>query len=134
MANTITGRIIAIGETTQIPTRSDKPLYKRDVTIDCTRRDPVTGERSKYENTPQLEFTGDGCRDLDSFRAGDVVTISFEVNGSRYTDRSGQQKIFTRIRAYRIERYQTAPEPQPQPQPQPMPQFPPQPIQGELPF
>ena len=69
MANQITGRIIEIGQTVQIPSKSGgSPFTKREFSLDATTYDPYTGERSEYENIIPLEFSGDKCAELDRFR------------------------------------------------------------------
>ena len=92
----------------------------------------MTGERG-FDNFPTLEFSGDKCAELDQFKIGEIVTVSFDLQGTKY-EKDGQTKFFTRVRGYKIERRQVQ---QPQvlqqqyaPQggyaPQPAPQFPPQ--------
>jgi len=103
MANTLTGKVLYIYPTQQITSKDgSKTIMKRSIVIDCTRFDPYTGERG-IENTPLLEFTGDRCAELDKFQVGQVVTISFDVQGTRYKDKQGVEQIFTRVRPYRIE-------------------------------
>lgn len=131
MANTITGKIFSIGSTQTIPSKNGgQPFQKRDVILDTTRFDPYTGERG-FENYPLIEFTGEKCKDLDGYQAGQVVTISFDLQGGFYDAQDGTKKNFTRIRAYKIEaRAVTAHAPQPQAQTvqqqRPQPQYPPQ--------
>ena len=105
MANTITGRILSISPTEYITTKKGDNMPKRTVVIDCTRFDPWTGEKQGYENTPELEFASDLCAQLDQFKAGDVVSVAFDVTGSKYTNRDGIEKVFTRVRPFRIEKY-----------------------------
>ena len=51
MSNQITGRLIGIGHTLQIPSKnSNEPLLKREFLLDATTYDPYTGQRSEYEN------------------------------------------------------------------------------------
>ena len=77
MANQITGRIIEIGQTVQIPSKNGGSSFtKREFILDATTYDPYTGERSEYENIIPLEFSGDKCAELDRFNHGDVVTVS----------------------------------------------------------
>ena len=142
MANQLTGKILYIYPPQQIPTKDgSKTIIKRGIVIDCTRFDPYTGERG-FENTPMLEFIGDRCAELDKFQVGQVVTISFDVQGTRYRNKDGVEQIFTRVQPYRIEPKQTqqaAPVQQPAPQPtyqqQPQNFPPPVPEQKEdLPF
>lgn len=76
MANQITGKILYIYPTQQIPSKDgSRTILKRGIVVDCTRFDPYTGERG-FENTPMLEFIGDRCAELDKFQVGQVVTIS----------------------------------------------------------
>lgn len=131
MANQITGKILYIYPTQQLPSKDGSKTYlKRGIVIDCTRLDPYTGERG-FENTPFLEFIGDKCAELDKFQVGHVVTISFDVQGTRYRNKDGVEQIFTRVQPYRIEprqAQQAAPVQQPTPQStyqQPPQNFPP---------
>lgn len=103
MANQITGKILYIYPEQQISSKDmTKTFVKREIVIDCTRFDPYTGERG-FENTPSLEFFGDKCAELDKFQAGQVVTVTFDVQGTRVRNADGVEKIFTRIQPYRIE-------------------------------
>lgn len=111
MANSISGRVIAVSpiQTVAASDPSKQPLKKRMVYLDCTRYDPYTGERSQYENKPLMEFSGDKVLEkvnpkLDAIKAGDVVTISFDIQGMDYQDKAtGKKKNFTGIRCYDIE-------------------------------
>lgn len=123
MANQITGKILYIYPTQQLTSKDgSKTFYKRSIVLDLTRFDPYTGERSQFENTPMLEFTNDRCQELDKFKVGQVVTISFDVQGTRYKDKSGAEQIFTRIQPYKIEAKQQRNEYDPQPTAQPIQQ------------
>lgn len=124
MANTLTGKILYIYPTQQLPSKDGSKTYlKRGIVIDCTRFDPYTGERG-FENTPMLEFIGDRCSELDKYQAGQIVTISFDVQGTRYRNKDGVEQIFTRVQPYRIEARQVQ-QPAPQaPAQQPVPQPP----------
>lgn len=59
MPNQITGRLLAIGQTVQIPTKSGNQFNKREFLLDATTFDPYTGERSQYENILPLEVSED---------------------------------------------------------------------------
>ncbi|MCM1140468.1 MAG: DUF3127 domain-containing protein [Muribaculum sp.] len=118
MANQMTGRIFIIQPTQSIPTKSGGTFYKREIVLDCTRFDPYTGERG-YDNYPVFEFSNDRCSLLDAFQPGDVVTISFDIQG---TKSSQGDRYFNSVRGYKIEHRGNA---QAQPQqsiPQSMPQ------------
>lgn len=128
MANQITGRIIEIGQIVQIPSKSGgSPFTKREFILDATTYDPYTGERSEYENVIPLEFSGDKCAELDRFNQGDVVTISFVLQGRSWTNQDGELKRMASIRCYKIEgRGGASQSPQTVPAPQPAYQQPPQ--------
>lgn len=109
MANTITGKVIAISEIETIASKTPgkEPIKKRSLYMDCTRFDPYTGVRDQYENTPLLEFGGKALETLNNLvaqglKAGDVVTVSFDIQGSKY-EKDGKQQVFTRVRPYNIE-------------------------------
>lgn len=87
MPNQITGRLVYIGQPQEIPSKSGgNPFVKREFILDATTYDPYTGERSQYENVLPLEVSGDKCAELDQFRTGDVITVSF------FPARSGMDK------------------------------------------
>lgn len=104
MANQITGRIIEIGQTVQIPSKNGGSSFtKREFILDATTYDPYTGERSEYENVIPLEFSGDKCAELDRFNQGDVVTVSFVLQGRSWTNQDGELKRMASIRCYKID-------------------------------
>ncbi len=103
MANQITGKVIYIYPQETIPSKNrGKDIIKRAILIDCTRFDPYTGERG-FENTPLLEFIGEKCNELNNFQPGQVVTVTFDVCGTKYKNKDGVENIFTRVQPYKIE-------------------------------
>nr|DAX75869.1 MAG TPA: Single-strand binding protein, single stranded DNA-binding protein.3A [Caudoviricetes sp.] len=132
MANQIIGRVFYIGDTNSIKSKDgSKTYYKRELVLDATRFDGLTGQRG-YDNFPSIEFNGDNCHLLDQLKMGDVVTVSFDLQGTKY-EKDGQTRFFTSIRGYKVEPkqvYQPAQPQTPQPQtPQPpvqQPYYPPQ--------
>lgn len=133
MANQITGRLVYIGQPQEIPSKSGgNPFMKREFLLDATTHDPYTGERSQYENILPLEVSGDKCAELDQFGIGDVITVSFALQGRSWTNQDGELKRMVSIRCYKLEGrkpvvQQTAQTIQPTPQPTPTyQQFPPQ--------
>ena len=119
MPNQVTGRMLAIGQTVQIPSKTGgDPFLKREFLLDATTYDPYTGERSQYENVLPLEVSGDKCAELDHFCIGDVVTVSFALQGRKWQTQDGDLKRMTSIRCYKLEGRtptQAAPHPAPQP-------------------
>ena len=120
MPNQVTGRMLAIGQTVQIPSKTGgDPFLKREFLLDATTYDPYTGERSQYENVLPLEVSGDKCAELDHFCIGDVVTVSFALQGQQWQTQDGELKRMTSIRCYKLEgrtpTQAAAPHPAPQP-------------------
>lgn len=104
MAFQISGIIQHIGNTESIPYQ-DKVFKKRELVLDCSYRNQFTGqiERANY---PKFEFTGNHVDDLNGFNMGDIVTVSFSLNGSR-SEKAGQVRYFTNVQGYKIEKYQS---------------------------
>ena len=134
MAFVLIGRIIAVDQQQTIASKTDasKTFQRRQVYLDCSRYDSITGEQLS-ENRPLLEFGGKGLDQLNELvkqglKKGDLVSIEFAVQGNTYKDAQGNTKNFTGIRPYSIERYvprsqqqqtqHSAPAPAPQPQAQ----------------
>lgn len=145
----IYGRVIALSPVQEIPSReAGKPaMKKRELYLDCTRYDSITGIRDERENKPLLEFGGDKLLEklaaLD-LKKDDVVGVKFAIQGTPYKDeKSGKTKVFTAIRCYDIEVVRKADgsevkQPQqaaaPAPQPAPAPQATSQDGRDNLPF
>ena len=88
---------------------ASKTFQRRQVYLDCSRYDSITGEQLS-ENKPLLEFGGKGLDQLNELvkqglKKGDLVSIEFAVQGTTYKDGQGNTKNFTGIRPYSIERY-----------------------------
>ena len=118
MALKVIGKVHSVGQTQQIASKNGgQPFLKREIVLDATRYDGLTGERG-YDNFPMFEFSGDKCAELDAFKRGDVVEVSFELQGSFYKDKDNVERNFTRVRAYKIEHYAVKSKPASQPQTQ----------------
>lgn len=95
-----------VGPIQNISTRSGNVFVKRDLVLAVRRFDPNTGEPiTDNENTPQITFTGERCRELDNFMEGQMVSVSFDLTGRRFVDAQGQTKYFNDVRGYKIEPY-----------------------------
>lgn len=160
MACKIAGRFIALSQVTVVPSTdpSKQPMKKRELYMDCTRYDSITGEMIGKENKVVLEFGGDKV--LDKFdhtklEKGDVINVDFDLQGNQYTDKNTQKmRVFTAIRCFdfniirragepmKVQQPQaSAPQPTHEPQPAPVPEPQPAPIpapsddpNGGLPF
>lgn len=111
MAFVLIGRIIAVDQQQTVASKNDasKTFQRRQVYLDCSRYDSITGEQLS-ENKPLLEFGGKGLDQLNELcnqglKKGDLVAIEFAVQGNTYKDGQGNVKNFTGIRPYSIERY-----------------------------
>lgn len=100
--NSITGRVHAVSPIEEFPSRNSERVFRRrTLTLDATRHDPYTGERG-YDNFPSVEFTADKVGLLDELKVGQVVTVYYDLQGSKY-EKDGQTRYFTRVRGYKIE-------------------------------
>lgn len=132
MSNQIIGKIKEIGATRSIQSKDGSKTYQmRELILDTTRIDQYTGERS-FENYAQFEFSGDKCAELDNYKVGDIVIISFDLRATSYT-KDGVTKWFSHVIGYKIEYrkspHSEAPQSTQSPQPQNTPKdnpFPPQ--------
>ena len=140
MANTKSGVVLAVGQPQQLKSKEGKVFNKRSLYVDCTTFDPYTGQRSQYENKILFDFMESKMSLLDNIQVGQVVTVSFDLQGSELTGQDGQVKYFVHVRPYKIDvRLVQQPNNQPQP-PQPQYQQPTQPtyqppqVEDDTPF
>ena len=141
--NTKSGVVLAVGQPQQIQSKGGKTYTKRTLYLDCTPHDGITGERSQYENKLLFEFMESKTALLDNIKPGQVVTVSFDLQGSEITGQDGQVKHFIHVRPFGIEvrqvqqpqtPQQLAPQPASQYPPQQAQQFPPQYTNDDAPF
>lgn len=143
--NTKSGVVLAVGQPQQLTSKGGKTFTKRSLYVDCTTFDPYTGQRSPYENKILFDFMEGKTSLLDNVQVGQVVTVSFDLQGLEITEQDGRKKYFTHVRPYNIEvrqmqqpaQQQYAPQggyaPQPASQPQAQ-QFSPQQTDNDMPF
>lgn len=100
----MTGRVLLIGNTEEIPSKNGgEPFKKRVVVLNCTHSD--FGQ--VYENYPCFEFSGKHVDDPAGFAVGEIVTISFALQGTKYQKSANDPvKYFNTISGYKIEKYQ----------------------------
>lgn len=99
MANTIVGRILKVGQTVNVS--REKEFLKRELVLDCSRYDEYTGE--KRENYVSLSFTQKRCEELNGYQPGELVEVSFILNGRKY-EKDGQTRFITDVVGYKVER------------------------------
>lgn len=132
----IYGRVIALSDVQEIPSSDPQKsaMKKRQLYMDCTRYDSITGERIGLENKPLLDFGGEKVLEklgALGLQKDDIVCVKFDIQGNQSKDKTtGKPKLFTSIRCYDCEVVRRAGQPAPQPQ-QPQQQAAPvqQPIQ-----
>lgn len=115
----MTGRVLLIGNVEEIPSKSGgEPFRKRVVVLNCTH----SNYGDVYENYPSFEFSGKHVDDPAGFAVGEIVTISFALQGTKYQKSANDPvKYFNTISGYKIEKYQRGGQTQQQvlpPQPQ----------------
>lgn len=137
MAYKIIGNVYQIYATENRESKNGGTFNSRSLVLIQRRFDPNTGE--EYEpNYPQLDFAGNQCAQLDNFHQGDRVQVSFDVVGVKYTDQMGQEKFFSKLRAFKIEPYVVnraqAPQGQPQAAQPAQPQYQGQPQGPQSPY
>lgn len=110
MVNSKTGVVLAVGQPQQLTSKGGKTFTKRSLYVDCTTFDPYTGQRSQYENKILFDFMESKTSLLDNIQVGQIVTISFDLQGSEITEQDGRKKYFTHVRPYNIEVRQMQPQ------------------------
>lgn len=100
MALKVTGRVLYIGNAENLTSKSSGNTYtKRDLVITLRKFDQYTGQPTDDDgNTPKFTFMGERCKDLDQFKVGDIVTVSFEINGRSFVNRDGKDDYLTDLR------------------------------------
>ena len=118
----IYGRVIALSDVQEIPSSDPQKsaMKKRQLYMDCTRYDSITGERIGLENKPLLDFGGDKVLEklgALGLQKDDIVGVKFDIQGNQSKDKTtGKPKVFTSIRCYDCEVVRRAGQPAPQPQ------------------
>ena len=114
MLNQIIGKIFGIGNTQSFKSKDGNKTYqRRELILDTTRIDQYTGERT-FESFAQFEFSGDKCAELDGFKVGDIVVVSFDLRATSY-EKDGVNKWFSHVIGYKIEYRNTGSNSSPKP-------------------
>lgn len=126
MANTKSGVVLAVGQPQQLTSKGGKVFTKRSLYLDCTTFDPYTGQRSQYENKILFDFMESKTSLLDNIQVGQIVTVSFDLQGSELREQDGRVKYFIHVRPFKVEVKQAQQLQVPQ---QAQGDYPPQPLQ-----
>ena len=134
MANTKSGVVLAVGQPQQLKSKEGKVFNKRSLYVDCTTFDPYTGQRSQYENKILFDFMESKMSLLDNIQVGQVVTVSFELQGGELKEQDGRVKYFVHVRPYKIDVRQVQQPLQPQYQQPAPPAYQPPQVEDDTPF
>jgi hypothetical protein len=86
----LTGKVIAIME-------------KQQVTDTFAKREFVIETDGEYPETVKFELTQAKCEDIDNHKIGDVINVSFNVRGRKWTNKENKDVYFVSVNAWRLE-------------------------------
>ncbi|MFT6783507.1 MAG: hypothetical protein ACJA1A_003447 [Saprospiraceae bacterium] len=77
----------------------------QDVSASFKKREFVLeySENPQYPEYLKMELIQTNCQQLDSFKVGDEIAVSFNLKGRKWTDPKGIVKYFNSLQAWRIE-------------------------------
>lgn len=78
----------------------------QDVSSSFKKREFVVeyAENPQYPEFLKFELIQGNCQLLDDFEPGDLLNISFNLKGRKWTDQKGVVKYFNSLQAWRLER------------------------------
>ena len=91
MALETTGKLIEIYPTQEINDR----FKKREFVVEV-------GENAQYPNYAKFQLVQNKCEDINAFKVGDMVKISFDIRGGKW-EKDGRVNYITNLQAWRIE-------------------------------
>mgnify|MGYP002621744277 CR=1 FL=1 len=99
MANQITGRIYWIGATETITGKSGKSINKRLMWLTPFYFDRYTGEPTAagYDESIEINFSGERCAELDKYQAGQDIVVTFDIRGRVYQNAAGENRNATSV-------------------------------------
>lgn len=97
---TIDGKLIEKSETQEV-TGSFK---KREFVVEYA-------ENPQYPEYLKFELIQANCQQLDQFTEGEMMNISFNLKGRKWTDPKGNVKYFNSLQAWRLEKTADSPPP-----------------------
>ncbi len=99
MSFEISGQLVEIFETQKVSDR----FQKREFVIEIKS----TGNTGfEFVDLIKFQSTQDKCGQLDQFKNGDTVNVSFNLRGRKW-ERDGQVSYFTNLEAWRVDRLQS---------------------------
>ena len=61
-------------------------------------------ENPQYPETIKFELIQANCVQLDSYETGDLMTISFNLKGRKWTNPKGETQYFNSLQAWKLEK------------------------------
>jgi len=98
----------------EIKAKIEKIFATQQVTQTFRKREFVVeyADNPQYPEVIKFECIQDKCDQLDQFAEGQMVNVSFNLKGRKWTDPKGEVKYFNSLQAWRI-----TPESQSEPAP-----------------
>jgi hypothetical protein len=96
----IRATVIAIGETQQVTEK----FKKRDLVVEYA-------ENEKYPEQVKFEANQSACDKLDELRAGDDITVHFNLRGRAWKDKNGVNQYFNTLNVWKFDLHQTSANP-----------------------
>ena len=72
-----------------------------------TREFVIETADGQYKEYIKFQSTQDRTNLIESFKVGDLITVSFDIRGRAYTNKQGDQAYMTNLNAWRIEHAST---------------------------
>lgn len=78
----------------------------QDVSSSFKKREFVVefAENPQYPEYIKFELIQSNCQQLDAFKPGDELSVSFNLKGRKWTDAKGEVKYFNSLQAWRLEK------------------------------
>ena len=96
----INGKIIEIFDTQKVT----ETFQKREFVLEYV-------ENPSYPEYIKFEVIQDRCTLLDPFKAGDEISVDFNLKGRKWEDKNGVIKYFNTLQAWRLEEKKSASTP-----------------------
>ena len=95
----VKGKIVEIGTTEQV----NEKFSKRNLIVDVS-------ENPAYPSPVKFEANQAGCDKLDELRAGDDITVHFNLRGRAWKDKAGVNQYFNTLNVWKFDLHQTGAE------------------------
>ena len=80
-------------------------------------REFVIETKEQYPQSIILQVSQDKCKVLDNYKLGDLVQVSINVRGRKWTDKEGNDRFFNTLEVWKITNESSTPVSVPAPAP-----------------